>query len=79
MRKSILILALGLFVSASVANACDGDKACSHSKAKKTSMTTAEKKSCSATAAKSGKMECCMKKSASAAKKVEPKVEDKKG
>jgi hypothetical protein len=88
MRKAILLLTMGLFLSASVANACDGEKTA----AKKTKATKEackmDKKACTtavkegkcdmkATAA-SGKMDCCAKKAgAKEAVKSTPKSDVK--
>ena len=65
MRKLTLLLTLGLFLSATAANACDGDKACKHGKAKKASSTAcADQKcmkngKCTMTAAEMKKSGCC--------------------
>jgi hypothetical protein len=51
MRKTIVLMALGLFLSASAANACDGDKAV----AKKAKAAKAATKAECAVAEKAGK------------------------
>jgi hypothetical protein len=81
-RKSILILALGLFMSATAANACDGPKAMKAGKGKKASATctkgacakhtkamAAKSGSCSAKAMASGKHGCCKAKTTATAQK----------
>ena len=82
MRKTILILALGLFMGATVANACDGDtktcktghkgsKACTMA-TKKDAKACKEMKGCDAKAMKEGKMDCCKSKAKAAAEKSAP-------
>jgi len=64
MRKLILLLTIGLFMSATAANACDGDKATT-AKGKKASALCAKhasmkKGKCTMTAAQMKKSGCCM-------------------
>jgi hypothetical protein len=65
MRKLTLLLTLGLFLSATAANACDGDKAMKNGKGKKaTAAACADQKcmkngKCTMTAAAMKKSGCC--------------------
>src|SRR5438552_13373414 len=72
MRKITLLLTLGLFLSVTVANACDGDKAAKAGKGKKA--TAASTKSacmkngkCTMTAAAMKKSGCCAHETTAAA------------
>lgn len=67
MRNLILLLTLGLFLTATAANACDGDKAsCKGHKGKKTAMKDCKDKKCmkdgkcTMTAAEMAKEGCTM-------------------
>ena len=72
MRKITLLLTLGLFLSATAANACDGDKAAT--KGKKASTCTDAKcmknGKCTMTAAAMKKAGCCSSATASATGKA---------
>jgi hypothetical protein len=55
MRKSLLILALGLFIGVGSANACDGGKTCKTAKGTKASADCMKNGKCTTAAMKSGK------------------------
>ena len=72
MRKITLLLTLGLFLTATAANACDGDKAAKNGKGKKaTAASCSDQKcmkngKCTMTAAAMKKAGCCTSATASA-------------
>jgi len=59
MRKITLLLTLGLFLSVTAANACDGEKAAKGTKTKKASAACMKNGKCTMTAAEMKKSGCC--------------------